>query len=47
MSKPNIILGIGGALGHDANASLLVDGRLISANQWPWYLQERFCNDWG
>lgn len=37
MSKPSIILGIGGALGHDANAALLVDGQLASASQ-----EERF-----
>jgi carbamoyltransferase len=35
--KPKIILGIGGALGHDANAALLVDGRVVSASQ-----EERF-----
>jgi carbamoyltransferase len=29
----NVILGIGGLLGHDANAALLVDGRLIAASQ--------------
>ncbi len=28
-----IILGIGGLLGHDANAALLVDGRLIASSQ--------------
>lgn len=32
-----IILGIGGLLGHDANAALLVDGRLVAASQ-----EERF-----
>lgn len=32
-----VILGIGGYLGHDANAALLVDGQLISASQ-----EERF-----
>jgi carbamoyltransferase len=37
MTKPRVILGIGGALGHDANAALIVDGRLISASQ-----EERF-----
>jgi carbamoyltransferase len=37
MSKHSVILGIGGALGHDANAALLVDGQLISAGQ-----EERF-----
>ena len=37
MSKHSVILGIGGAFGHDANAALLVDGRLISASQ-----EERF-----
>jgi carbamoyltransferase len=31
--SPRIILGIGGLLGHDANAALLVDGRLIGASQ--------------
>lgn len=33
----SVILGIGGQLGHDANAALLVDGHLISASQ-----EERF-----
>src|ERR1043166_8217304 len=37
MSKPSIILGIGGALGHDANAVLLMGGQLVSASQ-----EERF-----
>jgi carbamoyltransferase len=37
VTKHSVILGIGGALGHDANAALLVDGRLISASQ-----EERF-----
>jgi carbamoyltransferase len=37
MTKSSVILGIGGALGHDANAALLVDGRLVSASQ-----EERF-----
>jgi carbamoyltransferase len=36
-SRRSIILGIGGILGHDANAALLVDGRLIGAAQ-----EERF-----
>jgi carbamoyltransferase len=30
---PSIILGIGGLLGHDANAALLVHGRLVAAAQ--------------
>lgn len=34
---PRVILGIGGYLGHDANAALLVDGRLIGSSQ-----EERF-----
>lgn len=29
----NITLGLGGLLGHDANAALLVDGRLVRASQ--------------
>jgi len=34
MSTPSrITLGIGGLLGHDANAALLVDGRLVRASQ--------------
>ncbi len=37
MSSRSVILGIGGFLGHDANAALVVDGRLISASQ-----EERF-----
>ncbi|WP_170113453.1 carbamoyltransferase family protein [Ahniella affigens] len=34
---PRITLGIGGSLGHDANAALMVDGRLLGASQ-----QERY-----
>lgn len=37
MNTPSVILGIGGLLGHDANAALLVDGELIAASQ-----EERF-----
>jgi len=29
----SVILGIGGLLGHDANAALLVDGRLVASSQ--------------
>jgi carbamoyltransferase len=29
----SVIIGLGGLLGHDANAALLVDGRLIAASQ--------------
>ena len=36
-ARPSVILGIGGAFGHDANAALLVDGRLVAASQ-----EERF-----
>ena len=36
-SPHEVILGIGGYLGHDANAALLVDGALIAASQ-----EERF-----
>ncbi len=32
-SPRSVILGIGGQLGHDANAALLVDGRLIASSQ--------------
>ena len=32
-----IVLGVGGFLGHDANAALFVDGQLVAANQ-----EERF-----
>jgi carbamoyltransferase len=35
--KPSVILGIGGLMGHDANAALIVRGRLASASQ-----EERF-----
>lgn len=35
--KGNVILGVGGLLGHDANTALLVDGHLIAASQ-----EERF-----
>lgn len=31
--KGNAVLGIGGLLGHDSNAALIVDGRLIAASQ--------------
>lgn len=37
MSTRQITLGIGGSLGHDANAALMIDGRLVGASQ-----QERF-----
>lgn len=33
MHQPRLTLGIGGLLGHDANAALLVDGRLIASSQ--------------
>jgi carbamoyltransferase len=33
MPPTNTILGIGGLLGHDANAALLVDGRIVRASQ--------------
>jgi carbamoyltransferase len=36
-SRRSAVLGIGGILGHDANAALLVDGRLVAAAQ-----EERF-----
>src|SRR5262245_23039672 len=36
-TRNSVILGIGGLLGHDGNAALLVDGRLIAASQ-----EERF-----
>jgi carbamoyltransferase len=36
-SPGSAILGIGGILGHDANAALIVDGRLVAASQ-----EERF-----
>ena len=29
----SVVLGIGGLLGHDANAALIVDGRLIASSQ--------------
>jgi carbamoyltransferase len=32
-SSPSVILGIGGLLGHDANAALLANGRLVAASQ--------------
>jgi carbamoyltransferase len=32
-SASSVVLGIGGALGHDANAALIVDGQLIAASQ--------------
>ena len=32
-----IVLGIGGLLGHDANAALMIDGRLAASSQ-----EERF-----
>jgi carbamoyltransferase len=35
--KKNITVGIGGLLGHDANAAVLVDGRLVASSQ-----EERF-----
>jgi carbamoyltransferase len=37
MPPSSVILGLGGLLGHDANAALIVDGRLVAAAQ-----EERF-----
>jgi len=31
--RPSVILGLGGLLGHDANAALIVDGRLVASSQ--------------
>lgn len=36
----NVVLGVGGALGHDSNAALIVDGNLIGASQ-----EERFTRN--
>jgi carbamoyltransferase len=36
-ANKTVVLGIGGALGHDANAALIVDGKLIASSQ-----EERF-----
>lgn len=33
MNSPRVILGIGGLLGHDANAAVLRDGHLVAAGQ--------------
>ena len=32
-SSRSVVLGVGGILGHDANAALLIDGRLIASSQ--------------
>jgi carbamoyltransferase len=32
-AKREVVLGLGGLLGHDANAALFVDGRLVAASQ--------------
>ena len=32
-TAPSIVLGLGGFLGHDANAAILVDGRLVASAQ--------------
>jgi carbamoyltransferase len=37
MSRSSVVLGVGGALGHDGNAALFVDGKLIASSQ-----EERF-----
>src|SRR5262245_35318703 len=37
MGSKAVVLGVGGALGHDGNAALFVDGHLISSSQ-----EERF-----
>jgi carbamoyltransferase len=37
MITSNVVLGVGGALGHDGNAALFVDGKLIASSQ-----EERF-----
>lgn len=33
MELRNVVLGVGGLLGHDANAALIIDGRLIASSQ--------------
>ena len=30
MVKKAVVLGVGGALGHDGNAAIIVDGKLIT-----------------
>jgi carbamoyltransferase len=40
MNTHNAVLGVGGALGHDGNAALLVDGRLVASSQ-----EERFTRN--
>lgn len=37
MANRQVVLGVGGALGHDSNAALIVDGELIASSQ-----EERF-----
>ena len=37
MVKKAVVLGVGGALGHDGNAAIIVDGKLIASSQ-----EERF-----
>lgn len=37
-----IIVGVGGTLGHDANAAVLVDGRLLAAGQQERYSRQKY-----
>ncbi len=41
MSRRRVTLGIGGFLGHDANAAVVVDGRIIAASQEERYTRRK------
>ena len=42
MTSGQVVIGVGGTLGHDANAALLVDGRLIAASQEERYSRQKY-----
>ncbi|MBY0494222.1 MAG: hypothetical protein K2Y23_08390 [Cyanobacteria bacterium] len=42
MTIGRVVIGVGGTLGHDANAALLVDGRLIAASQEERYTRKKY-----
>ncbi len=41
MHRPEIIVGVGGVLGHDSNAAVLVDGRVAAASQEERYSRQK------
>ncbi|HUQ88605.1 MAG TPA: carbamoyltransferase C-terminal domain-containing protein [Vicinamibacterales bacterium] len=41
MNRAHVVIGVGGIIGHDANAAVLVDGRLIAASQEERYSRKK------